>query len=45
MDWFDFQVLRNLEGGNAGLCRYLIKIQNTLLSPGCKGALVKVVPG
>lgn len=42
MDCFDFQLLRNLEGGNAALCRYPIKFQNTLLSAGCKGALLKV---
>lgn len=45
MDCFGFQLLRNSAGGNAALRRYLIKIQNTFLSAGCKGASVKVVLG
>lgn len=43
MEYFDIHLLRNLEGGNAAQYRYLIKIQNALLSCGCKGALIKVV--
>lgn len=37
MDCFEFQLLKNSEGVNAAPCRYLIKIQSTLWSAGCKG--------
>lgn len=45
MECFDIHLLRNLQGGNAAQYRYLIKNHNSLLSSGCKGALVKVVLG